>query len=66
MGPDQDVVLPTPVPVYLTYMTARPEGGTIAYEPDPYRLDRAGGSKMVSARRNRAGGASPDTGRGTK
>ena len=50
VGPDQDVVLPTPVPVYLTYMTARPEGGTIAYEPDPYRLDGAGGTKMVSAK----------------
>jgi L,D-transpeptidase YcbB len=50
VGPDQDVVLPTPVPVYLLYMTARPEGGTIAYEPDPYRLDKPGGSKMVSAK----------------
>jgi len=43
-------VLPTPVPVYLTYMTARPEGGTIAYEPDVYRLDKPGGSKMVAAK----------------
>ena len=50
VGPDQDVVLPTPVPVYLTYMTARPEGGTIAYERDPYRLDGSAGSKMVSAK----------------
>ena len=31
-------------------MTARPEGGTIAYEPDPYRLDKASASKMVSAK----------------
>lgn len=50
VGPDQDVVIPTPVPVYLTYMTARPEGGTIAYEPDPYRLDKASASKMVSVK----------------
>jgi murein L,D-transpeptidase YcbB/YkuD len=48
VGADQNVVLPTPVPVYLLYMTTRPEGGTIAYERDPYRLDRAGGAKMVS------------------
>ena len=34
VGADQNVVLPTPVPVYLLYMTRAPEGGTIAYEPD--------------------------------
>ena len=50
VGPDQDVVLPTPVPVYLTYMTARPENGTIAYERDPYRLDGSAGTKMVSVK----------------
>lgn len=46
---DQSVVLPTPIPIYLTYMTARPEGGTIAYEPDVYRLDGSAGSRTVSA-----------------
>jgi len=50
VGPDQNVVLPSPVPVYLTYMTARPENGTIAYERDPYRLDGSGSTKMVSAK----------------
>jgi murein L,D-transpeptidase YcbB/YkuD len=48
--PDQNVVAPAPVPVYVTYMTARPEGGAIAYEPDVYGLDKLGGSKMVSAK----------------
>ena len=31
--------LPQPVPVYITYLTAMPEGGTIAFHNDPYRRD---------------------------
>jgi murein L,D-transpeptidase YcbB/YkuD len=31
--------LPEPVPVYITYLTAMPEGGTIAFHNDPYRRD---------------------------
>ena len=31
--------LPQPVPVYITYLTAMPEGGTIAFHTDPYRRD---------------------------
>ena len=50
VGADQNVVLPSPVPIYLLYMTARPENGTVVYERDPYRLDSAGGSTLASAK----------------
>jgi L,D-transpeptidase YcbB len=37
--PETAVELPEPVPVYITYLTAMPEGGTIAFHNDPYRRD---------------------------
>jgi murein L,D-transpeptidase YcbB/YkuD len=40
-APEQKVQLPEPVPVYLTYLTAAPEAGRIAYRPDTYGRDRA-------------------------
>jgi len=39
--PEQRVDLPAPVPVYITYLTAAPEGGRIAFRADPYSRDRA-------------------------
>jgi len=39
--PEQRVDLPTPVPVFLTYLTAAPGGGEVAYLPDVYDRDRA-------------------------
>jgi murein L,D-transpeptidase YcbB/YkuD len=39
--PEQRVDLPQPVPVYITYMTAAPEGQRIAFRPDVYNRDRA-------------------------
>ena len=30
-------VLPSPVPIYVTYLTAHVEGGQLAYVDDPYR-----------------------------
>ena len=39
--PEQRVDLPTPVPVFLTYLTAMPSGGDVAYLPDVYNRDRA-------------------------
>ena len=39
--PEQLVDLPTPVPVYLTYLTAIPGEDGIAYLPDVYNRDRA-------------------------
>lgn len=39
--PEQRVELPEPVPVYITYLTAAPEGARIAYRPDVYHRDNA-------------------------
>jgi murein L,D-transpeptidase YcbB/YkuD len=36
---EQEVQLPEMVPVYITYLTAMPEGGTIAFHRDPYSRD---------------------------
>jgi murein L,D-transpeptidase YcbB/YkuD len=38
--PEQKVSLPTPVPVYLTYLTAVPSGSSIVYFDDFYGKDR--------------------------
>jgi murein L,D-transpeptidase YcbB/YkuD len=35
--PEQNVLLPSPVPIYVTYLTARVEGGQLAFVDDPYR-----------------------------
>jgi len=45
-GTEQAVPLATPVPVYITYLTAMPDGGTIAYFDDAYGRDAA---KLASA-----------------
>jgi murein L,D-transpeptidase YcbB/YkuD len=39
--PEQRVDLPAPVPVYITYLTAFPEAGRIAFHGDRYGRDRA-------------------------
>jgi murein L,D-transpeptidase YcbB/YkuD len=39
--PEQKVALPTPVPIYLTYLTAVPSGTSITYFDDFYGKDRA-------------------------
>jgi murein L,D-transpeptidase YcbB/YkuD len=39
--PEQHVKLPQSVPVYLTYLTAQPEGGKLTYLADVYGLDKA-------------------------
>lgn len=38
--PETKVLLPELVPIYITYLTARVEGGQVAFAPDPYKLDR--------------------------
>jgi murein L,D-transpeptidase YcbB/YkuD len=38
-GPEQPVPLATPVPVYITYLTAMPDGQSIAYYDDAYGRD---------------------------
>ena len=40
-SPEQRVDLPRPVPVYLTYLTAVPNGGSVTFLPDVYNRDRA-------------------------
>jgi murein L,D-transpeptidase YcbB/YkuD len=52
---EQNVDLPEPVPVYITYLTAAPEGGRIAFHDDVYGRDRQllahlGGGKEAAAR----------------
>jgi murein L,D-transpeptidase YcbB/YkuD len=38
-APEQQVNMPEPVPVYITYLTAAPEGATIAFRSDAYNRD---------------------------
>lgn len=40
-GAEQAVALPRPVPVYITYLTAAPEQGRVAFRTDPYGRDDA-------------------------
>ena len=40
-GTEEPVMLATPVPVYITYLTAMPDGGSIAYFDDVYGRDAA-------------------------
>jgi len=48
-GTEQPVMLPQPVPVYITYMTAVPDGQTIAYYDDAYGRDKA---KLADSKSN--------------
>jgi murein L,D-transpeptidase YcbB/YkuD len=43
--PEQQVLMHQPVPVYITYLTAAPEGGRIAFRPDVYGRD---GTRMAT------------------
>jgi L,D-transpeptidase YcbB len=40
-GPEQPVPLALPVPVYITYLTAVPDGRSVAYYDDAYGRDKA-------------------------
>jgi murein L,D-transpeptidase YcbB/YkuD len=46
--PEQIVNMPEPVPVYITYLTAMPEAGRIAYRSDIYRRDAARSASLSS------------------
>lgn len=52
--PEQKVGLAQIVPVYITYLTAHPEGGTIARGPDPYKRDV--GSRLALGGPDRSSG----------
>ncbi len=46
--PEQKVPLPSPVPIYITYLTAVPSGTSITYFDDFYGRDRAAASRIAS------------------
>jgi murein L,D-transpeptidase YcbB/YkuD len=46
--PEQKVNLPSPVPIYITYLTAVPSGTSIVYFDDFYGRDRAAASRIAS------------------
>jgi murein L,D-transpeptidase YcbB/YkuD len=45
---EQNVALPTPVPIYITYMTAYSDGGQLAFADDPYGKDAGAAASMVA------------------
>lgn len=47
--PEKRVELPEPVPIYITYLTAAPDGAAIRFRPDVYGRDRQGSA--LAARR---------------
>jgi murein L,D-transpeptidase YcbB/YkuD len=46
--PEQHVSLPDPVPIYITYLTASPDGERIAFRPDVYRRDRVQMARLAA------------------
>ena len=48
-SPEQHVLLPKPVPVYVTYLTADADGGRLTFLNDVYGRDGQGGS-VIAAR----------------
>ena len=48
-SPEQHVLLPTPVPVYVTYLTADADGGRLTFLDDVYGRDAQRGS-VIAAR----------------
>ena len=54
-APEQQVNLPEPVPVYLTYLTMLPaKGGGLVFGPDPYKRDPAALAAMNASSQPRA------------
>lgn len=47
-APEQHILLPDPVPVYITYLTAVPTEGTISFTGDVYNLDEAVLGRLAS------------------
>ena len=48
--PEQHVALPTPVPIYITYLTAHATDGRIAFVDDVYGLDSNGSARVAGLR----------------
>ena len=49
--PEQNVLLPTPVPIYVTYLTAQADGGQLSFIDDIYGRDAQHGLSQVAALR---------------
>ena len=47
--PEHHVLLPTPVPIYITYLTAHGEDGQLTFVDDVYGRDSVGGAVTVAA-----------------
>jgi murein L,D-transpeptidase YcbB/YkuD len=47
--PEQHELLPAPVPVYITYLTAKADGGQLAFLDDVYGLDGGRASMVATA-----------------
>jgi murein L,D-transpeptidase YcbB/YkuD len=47
-APEQHVALPQPVPVYVTYLTVRPEGGELRFAADIYGLDARAAARLAA------------------
>jgi L,D-transpeptidase YcbB len=54
-GTEEPVMLDQPVPVYITYLTAVPDGQSIAYYDDAYGRDKAELAKMDSSNETPSG-----------
>ncbi len=48
--PEQNVPLPTPVPIYVTYLTAQVSGGQLSFTDDVYGRDAQGGMHVAALR----------------
>jgi murein L,D-transpeptidase YcbB/YkuD len=49
-APERNVMLPTPVPIYVTYLTAQPNGGQLSFIDDSYGLDARRLSQVAALR----------------
>lgn len=47
--PEQHIQLRQGIPIYITYLTAQPRDGKLAYVSDVYGWDKPGASKVVTA-----------------
>lgn len=48
-APEQNVLLPQGVPIYVTYLTARSDGSQVTYLEDTYGLDASAGARLAAA-----------------
>jgi murein L,D-transpeptidase YcbB/YkuD len=48
--PEQHLLLPQPVPIYLTYLTAQANGGELSFVDDVYGLDTQRGEEVATLR----------------